>query len=305
MAKKKKTVKEIREEKELLPVRDPKTGKLKEEFKGITQPESAEAGQAYVKEREKLASKAGVSSREAGRALIPVEQQRQEDVLEEQRQAQIEPQLLSLQEQEMTESEALRQKLITGGEALDRIDRLTRAGYLTSGAALDLALKAIGFDVLGDIPAKAKRAQTETGIMTKLLFNPSATIVGTIATTDIYGFSLASLFGFRDEMNALTSDASQNRETTEATLRGVREGGNVQQGISLIETLQQAAEFKYANAMELMERDPDSVADGLSLADDMVRDINRLVVDKFILERYAITGDPSELNRRVIELKNE
>lgn len=205
--------------------------------------------------------------------------------------------LRGIAEREVEATAELVANLQTSGEVLDRTDRLARAGLLTIADAANLASQAaIGKDVAITDLEGLKKPSIAKGLLTA---------VGGITTTDISGFSIAGLFGYKEEVQALENDIKANRETGEATLRAVRDGGNVYAAIDKMQEVEDAARFKYANVMRILAEDPDSVADGVTAADDALRNINRIVADRAILERYAVTGDTDILNRRSLEFEEQ
>ena len=202
-----------------------KTGETQEELEERKEKEKQEELEKRRQEQKDINK-----LKEQGETQRGAERQVKEKRIEEVR---IETGLSEIQEKEVSESEALRQRLVTSGEELERVDRLAKAGFLTIAEAGNMMASILAGKEVKPIEINPKKIR---GINRAF-----AAIVGGLATADIpfaQGFSVASLFGFKNQISALSADISQNRETTEATLRGVRDGANVQQGIKLIETLQ-------------------------------------------------------------------
>lgn len=188
---------------------------------------------------------------------------------------------------------------------IDRLKNLARAGFIPYRAVLQFAnrnLKGrLGMGFSDEFFERGEKLAIENE-KTRAIF---ATL-GAATTKGVpfgnFKVNLAAFYGRSAELKGLREDAATLRETSEATLRSVRDSQDWDSGIKQYEILIEANRFKHSEIHRVMQDDPNSMAEGITDAADFNRDQNRLISDLGVLQRAKITGDPSELNRLVIAL---
>jgi hypothetical protein len=120
--------------------------------------------------------------------------------------------------------------------------------------------------------------------------------IGVVSTTGIAGVSISTLFSpASGNVKNLQGDINENVvESTRITRAALSKGANLQQAISSTKKLEDSIRFKYAAAEQSLKESPKDIREGLDLADDMSRDLRIAVENRQVLERYALTGDPTE-----------
>ena len=217
-------------------------------------------------------------------------------------QLQQQQQLGEQREQERLSKEPLLNAVLADAqESNDRLTNLAAAGLVGFTEARGF----IENSIRGELGLEPKSDEELRKTAESLAEDPIGRLpfaaLGKITTAKIGGVSLPSLFDRSTELSDLRGQASDLRETSEATLRSTRDSLDYTSGIQVYETLIEASAFKHSEIQRLLKKDPKSMAAGITDATSQERDLNRLISDLGILQRAQITGDPNELNRRVIE----
>ena len=273
--------------------------KLREERKPVTEEEKKKresGGREFVGLREKALAR-GASKEEAVALASRGVTRPQERTVEEAQQSQ------AALGQQIEEEAARKQPFVEAvaaesSQEIDRLQNLARAGLIPFKTAINFAGKGLGFEITEETTEQIAVAPVLGDIFAAVGFATTAGV--TIGGVKI---SAATLFGRQSEISALKTDTSDLREISEATLRSARDSQDYASAIIIYETIIESNRFKHANMQDLLRENPNSVAAGVSDAASMLRDQNRLIGDLGILQRAEITGDPSELNRRVIAIE--
>lgn len=121
--------------------------------------------------------------------------------------------------------------------------------------------------------------------------------VGVVATTNIAGVSLSSLFNpASGNIKQLQGDISDNvAESTRIMRAAGSKGADIQQAINSIRLLEDSTRFKYNAAEASLRESPKDVREGLDLVDEMSRNLRVITENRQALERYALTGNQKEV----------
>ena len=205
--------------------------------------------------------------------------------------------LQTLQQQQQQELTELQDVLAKAEDIPKKIDRLAAAGdvpFREVRHKINDLLNNIGLGFSEEELRKRERKQRENPFMKAMLAG-----VGIASDVEFLGFELKDLWEDRTAIDSLASDSKELRQVTEATLRGARDSKNFAAAIGQLDYIEEIIRHKYSNAMRLARDDPSSLKEGLDLTDDLFRDLNRIAVDRQIMQRAQITGDASELNARL------
>lgn len=124
------------------------------------------------------------------------------------------------------------------------------------------------------------------------------TILGKLVSQEIAGFSISEIFSKSNSGNIKNSKDSAKAMVTESnkiTRAATSKGADVQQAIKSATILEEGIRSRYEDALNSLRSAPKEVAEGLDLIDDMSRDLRIAVENKHMLQRYQLTGDPSEI----------
>lgn len=205
--------------------------------------------------------------------------------------------LQELQARQGQRLEQLQRVLAVAEDIPSKMDRLAAAGLIPIKIGRRIVndmMSSVGLGLSEQELEKTEQEALENPFTKRFLAG-----VGTVTDIEILGVELKDFYEDRTAIDSLVSDAKQLRETAEATLRGARDSRNYAQAIAQLTYIQELTYHKYKNAMELAGEDPSSRKESLDLTDDLFRDMNRLEVDRQILERLMVTGDPVMLDRRL------
>lgn len=268
---------------------------------GVPQPSTSQApkqdtpdkagGQAYIKEREKRGAvlvSQGYSQAGALRKASEEISAGQEGAFQEQL---TEQSLAGLEGQQVSELQKI-DRLKSLQSQADTYTRLARAGYTSLGTAAKLVSGGlIGFNPEG-INAAVENPLTKA----------IGAGVGSVASFEIAGFSLSALWSpasrniknLQGDVSSLVSES--NSILSNALTRSPnRPSSHLGQAIESSKIIEEAIRIRYADATQSLKESPQDIAAGMDLYDAMSRDLRIVTENRQMLERYRITGDPSEI----------
>lgn len=127
---------------------------------------------------------------------------------------------------------------------------------------------------------------------------PFTAVLGFIGGTSIKGVSLGGLFTSSESatIDTLNSDISKNTaEARRISQAATSKGANVQEAIKSLRILEDSVRDKYNKAQKALMKSPKDIKNGLDLADDISYSLTSLMEQRQALERYKLTGNPSEV----------
>lgn len=105
-----------------------------------------------------------------------------------------------------------------------------------------------------------------------------------------------ALFGdYERTVINLQEDASDLVGSSRILLTAVRDGADANLMIKRMLELEAAIRQRYADAIRIIETNPDSIREGLDLIEDLIYDLTIIQERRFIMERYRLTRNPNEL----------
>ena len=121
--------------------------------------------------------------------------------------------------------------------------------------------------------------------------------IGVLSTTGIAGISLSTLFSPSSEnIKNTQGDIQKNvAESTRILRAATSRGANIQQALKSQQLLEDSIRLKYIGAQQQLRISPKDIRGGLDLLDDMSRDLRIVVENRQALERFSLTGDPTEV----------
>jgi len=252
-------------------------------FRTPEEEKRVQEAQADIKEREKLASRQGISSKEAAERLAPQVKAREEEKAKVRMGEQLQQPMADLAQRQLAELQNV-DLLKTNIKPLTTAERNVAAGK----AFVESAAANIGAEVQ---PGRLERIENLPGGKTAM------GALGFIATTNIAGISLSSLFNPASaNIQNLQSDVSKNvAESTRIARAAGSKGADINQAIQSITKLEESTRFKYNAAAISLRESPKDVREGLDLQDDMSRDLRVIIENKQALERFRLTGDINQV----------
>lgn len=103
------------------------------------------------------------------------------------------------------------------------------------------------------------------------------------------------LFPSSNNINELSGDSTELTSSVKSVYQDVANGGDINQAILTIDTLQQGVNRRYSDAFLELKQNPQLIADGIDLQEKQIKDLLFIEARKTMLQKYQSTGDPSEL----------
>lgn len=261
-------------------------------------------GASFIQQREKAAAQAG-GGVQGNR--IAAQQMTQQEQIKQQAPDLFSTQQIPLQ-QSQTALEQTQQQIdqLAGKQNVERqlsnaeIDRINaQRKDLTSSERLTAAGQAtIGSIASGIFGATPKNPTGGVDIAPGI--NQASELalkaVGAIAGTRIAGISISSLFDTGGNVKELRGDVVDNvKESRRISIAATTKGADVQTAISENIKLEESIRAKFNAAMFSLRTSPGDIKDGLNLADEMSAALKTVQENRWALERFALTGDPSQM----------
>lgn len=223
-------------------------------------------------------------------ASVLGKEQKKQRQLEQIRQAQSQ-ELQTLQDRFLSQEEAptFKERMAKSGSIV-----LTQVGNLLTGKNRD------PYDLIQEY----QRDMNSDDFLTKIKGNIGYDLAlgaGVVSNIGAGSVKISSLFSnFGDAMENLKGDASKLSQISRDILRNVRDGASPTDAVAFMENLETGARLRYKNAQENLKKSPKDIAEALDINDEIYQNLIKIVSRKQIIQRYALTGDTSELDRELM-----
>jgi len=201
------------------------------------------------------------------------------------KQADLEQGLLKLDQQSLTEQQALTKEYVNNQAGENTFTRAVKAGeaFLDSVPLLNKLPNIKDPENVGNFPSA---------------------IIGKAVTSQIFGMNLANVLGLGNEISEIEGDITELRTSQRDILREATATKNYAGALGDLEIIEESIRVKQDDLYAAIEQSPKDVATGKNAAEFMYRNLRAIQASKRILLRAQLTGDQLELISYVNSLES-
>lgn len=138
-----------------------------------------------------------------------------------------------------------------------------------------------------------------------LMVGEAFRLTANIPIPTLEGATINSIFfgDYKKRVAEIVSDATKLDDTSRLIVMSAKDGGDVRGAINQLMRLENSATEKFDEANQEMRNNPDARRLGIDVAEERFNGISTLQIRRFMLEKYLVTGDSTELENFILASK--
>ena len=208
---------------------------------------------------------------------------------------------MQLEEKQTGEISKIQKEFASPETQADTIMRAAQAGIIPLEIAGNFITDLFGLPKTGE---GFKKAIQEPGVLGAVARLPAAA-TGKLFTIGSSGVNLAKISGLGNDISNIEGDIIDKVGSTKDTLTNARAGASIIDSIEQLRIKEEEIRAKGGDLQVAIPMSPRDVMEGKSANDMIFRALNTVIVRRQILERLALFGDYTELDRAIGSIQTE